>query len=114
MRIKNAVTGIVLLLFFFPLFSFSQTVVLKTVKKAGGDFSSLKAALEAIPQDLVQKNETWTIEIQDEGPYVQDVARIYNKRTDLQHQIVVRSASGITPKIQSQRGFAFQISRASY
>ncbi|MBI2646010.1 MAG: right-handed parallel beta-helix repeat-containing protein [Deltaproteobacteria bacterium] len=114
MRIKNAVTGIVLLLFFFPLFSFSQTVVFKTVKKSGGNFSSLKTALEAIPQDLVQKNETWTIEIQDEGPYVQDVARIFNKRTDARHQIVVRAASGVTPQIQSFRGVAFQISRASY
>ena len=114
MRIKSAVGVIVALIFFLPLFSFSETVVLKTVKKSGGDFSSLKAALEAIPQDLVWKNETWIIEIQDEGPYVQDVARIYNKRTDAGHQIVVRSASGITPKIQSQRGFAFQISRASY
>src|SRR3989338_2359374 len=114
MRIKSALGVIVALIFFLPLFSFSETVVLKTVKKSGGDFSSLKTALEAIPQDLVQKNETWTIEIQDEGPYVQDVARIYNKRTDLQHQIVVRGASGVTPKIQSSRGVAFQISRASY
>ncbi|MBI2645625.1 MAG: right-handed parallel beta-helix repeat-containing protein [Deltaproteobacteria bacterium] len=68
----------------------------KTVKKQGGNFSSLGAAVKAIPQDLVSRNESWIIEVQDDGPYIESTV-IISQKTDANHTITIRNQTGKTP-----------------
>ncbi|OGQ14434.1 MAG: hypothetical protein A3B70_02170 [Deltaproteobacteria bacterium RIFCSPHIGHO2_02_FULL_40_11] len=74
--------------------------VTKTVGNANADFKTITEALNAVPKNLVDANESWIIEIQDSRTY-EEPLDLYGFHTSPSHTLTLRAKEGEIPILRS-------------
>ena len=70
------------------------TLILKTVKPSGGDYTSLVTALADIPLDFVAADEQWTIEVYKKAGGYAESATVPSATCDATRFLEIKAAAG--------------------
>lgn len=69
------------------------TIVTKTVGTTGRDYSTLTAALAALPSNLVTADQAWVFELYNDSEFTENI-NLTGVTTDATRNITIRAASG--------------------
>ncbi|MCG2717078.1 MAG: right-handed parallel beta-helix repeat-containing protein, partial [Candidatus Marinimicrobia bacterium] len=81
-----------------------QTLTYIVKQDGTGDYTTIQAAINAVPSNLITDGNSYIVEVQDNGIYNETVT--ISKTTEITHDLIVRAQTGQTPEVRGQNTYS--------